>query len=382
MNDAAGNQLSAAASPWQRLRRHFAESFAGEFAYRRHTYDADRLDAMIERRRRDAYRYILLLLAAVLVPVTLHNLYGGEPLPSAAGLILTLVIIANIWLLSRHRDPFLTPPLVLLMSMALVLLLVVAGQEYSIYWLYPLLVALPVLLHSRWSVWVGMACGLIVVPLVFAQFRMGAAIVISISMVLTWLVSTWLVFAVSEQSRHLRNMAVTDPLTGAYNRRYFELQASHARKSWLRSDRRTTLLLIDIDFFKRINDRFGHAAGDTAIRGLVEVISGRIRSVDILCRFGGEEFVLLLSDTGTAAGIQVAEELRHLVEQARILPEGNMTVSIGVCDVSAGDSLDHWLNLADAALYLAKRNGRNRVEVAAPEGLSREPAAITVPSWR
>jgi diguanylate cyclase (GGDEF)-like protein len=382
MTYAAGNEPIKLTSRWQKLSRHFTDAFSGEFAYRRRAYDAERLDALIEKRQRDAYRYILLLLTAVLVPVTAHNLYAGYPLPAAAGLLLTGVVIANIGLLSRNREAFLTPPLVMVMSIALVVLLMFTGQDYSLYWLYPLLVALPVLLRARWSISVGIACGLIVVPLVFVQFPPVMATVISISMVLTWLVSTWLVFAVSEQTRRLKGMAITDPLTGAFNRRYFELQANHVRESWLRNGRPATLLLIDIDFFKRINDRFGHAQGDAAIKGLVAVISGRIRSVDSLYRFGGEEFVVLLSDTGLEPGFKVAEALRSLIEQAAIVPEGNMTVSIGVCDVSGADDLDHWLKLADGALYLAKRNGRNRVEVAVPEGISHEPIAKSVPDWR
>ena len=382
MTYAAGNEPINFASRWQKLGRHFTDAFSGEFAYRRRAYDAERLDALIAKRQRDAYRYILVLLTAVLVPVTVHNLYAGYPLPAAAGVLLTGVVIANIALLSRNREAFLTPPLVMVMSMALVLLLMITGQDYSLYWLYPLLVALPVLLRARWSIWVGIACGLVVVPVVFARFQPLMATVISISMVLTWLVSAWLVFAVSEQSRRLKDMAITDPLTGAFNRRYFELQANQVRENWLRNRRPATLLLIDIDFFKRINDRFGHAQGDAAIKGLVAVISGRIRSVDTLFRFGGEEFVVLLSDTGLEPGVKVAEALRSLVENAGILPDGTMTVSIGVCDVAGADGLEHWLKLADGALYLAKRNGRNRVEVAVPEGIAHEPIAKSVPDWR
>jgi diguanylate cyclase (GGDEF)-like protein len=107
-----------------------------------------------------------------------------------------------------------------------------------------------------------------------------------------------------------------------------------------------------------------------------------VRSVDTVCRFGGEEFVVLLSETGIDTAARVAEELRALVENTRILPEGTMTISIGVCEVAAADSLDHWLNLADAALYLAKRSGRNRVEVTRGGAVPREPTAKIVPDWR
>ncbi len=367
---------------WLRLRQNFTDSFSGEFAYRHRAFDAERLDELIEKRRRDAYRYILLLLIAVLVPVTGHSLYIGQHLPAAAGAILSIVLLANVWLLSTSQEAFLTPPLVIILTMVLALLLVLIGQEYSLYWLYPLLVALPVMMRPRWSIIVGIWCGAVVVPLLFSKFDQGLALVICLSMVLTWLVSAWLVFAVSEQSRRLKDMAITDSLTGAYNRRYFELQAEQALGVWQRSSQPSTLLIMDIDFFKRINDRLGHAAGDAAIKGLVEVISRRIRNVDILCRHGGEEFVILLNGTGPEAAEGVAEELRQRVESASILPDGKMTVSIGVCGSAAAENLDHWLNLADGALYLAKRNGRNRVEVAPRELVTHEPLARTVPDWR
>ena len=322
------------------------------------------------------------MLTAVILPVTGHSLYVGQYMPAAAGAILAVVLVANIWLLSRDREAFLTPPLLIFLCLALVLLLVMIGQEYSLYWLYPLLVALPVLLKARWSIWMGLLCGSIVTPLVFTKYETGMAMVICLSMALTWLVSAWLVFSVTEQSRRLKDMAITDSLTGVYNRRYFELQAKQALATWGRQSRPATLVLLDIDFFKRVNDRFGHATGDDAIKGLVEVISGRIRSVDLLCRYGGEEFAVLLNDTGAEAGAGVAEELRQRIEATAILRQTPLTVSIGVCDVAAAENLDHWLNLTDGALYLAKRNGRNRVEVAGTEIVRHEPIAKTIPDWR
>ena len=104
------------------------------------------------------------------------------------------------------------------------------------------------------------------------------------------------------------------------------------------------------------------------------MISRNIRTVDTLCRYGGEEFVVLLAETGVAGARQAAEKLRAAVENSRMLPKGNMTISVGVCDLSVADGVDHWLNLADGALYLAKRNGRNRVELAeAVGGATSEP---------
>jgi len=369
-------------SSWLRLKQHFSESFSGELIYRRRAYDVARVDELLDKRRRNAYRYILLLLAVILLPIEAHNLYVGEVVPAAGGMLLLGILMANILLLSMNREAFLSPPLVLVLSISLLLLSIYYGQCYSLYLLYPLLVALPVLLKTRWAVLLGVLSGLLVAPLVLTQYDATTALVIGLSLGLTWLVSAWLVYAVTEQSRRLKDMAITDPLTGAYNRRYLELQAEKALELWRRYERPASLLLVDIDYFKRVNDKYGHAVGDTAIKGLVDVISQRIRRVDTLCRFGGEEFVLLLSETGLEDAEKVANKLRAAVEGESILPESSMTVSVGVAGLTGVDDLDHWLNLADTAMYLAKKNGRNRVEVAEPAQLPLEPLAKTVPDWR
>ena len=369
-------------SGWSRLKRHFSESFSGELVYRRRAHDMERVDEQRVKRQRNAYRYILLLLAVILVPIDAHNLYLGELVPAVGGLLLLGILMINILLLSMNREAFLTPPLVLLLSISLVMLSVYYGQNYNLYLLYPLLVALPILLKTRWAVLLGVLSGLVAAPLVFTQYDHTTAMVIGASMGLTWLVSAWLVYAVTEQSRHLKDMAITDPLTGAYNRRYLELQLEQVLETWTRYQRPASVLLIDIDHFKRINDKFGHGVGDSAIKNLVEVISRNIRNVDTLCRYGGEEFVVLLAETPLSKARPVAEKLRAAVENTRVVPEVGMTISVGVCDVSVADGVDHWLNLADAALYLAKRNGRNRVELAESAIELAVPLDKTIPDWR
>ena len=369
-------------SPWQKLKHNFREAFSEQFEYQRNSGDLTQ-DGQISRKRgRDAYRYILLLLVCVLAPMAVHDLYTGQVVLFVVSLVLLLILLANIWLLGGDRRAFLSPTPLLLLGIGLILLAVSLGQRYSIYWLYPLLAGLPVLLHLRRSLAVGLVSGALALPLVFSQFDSGTAVVISFSMATTWLVSAWLVFAVKEQSRRLKDMAVTDPLTGAYNRRYLEEQARHAMDAWERYQQPCTLFLIDVDHFKRINDRYGHSVGDTAIKRLVDVISRRIRAVDILCRFGGEEFIVLLPGTAIEGGMKFAEELRQVVGHAKILPKGSMTISIGVCEVGAADDLDQWFRLADTALYLAKRHGRNRVEMARELMPEREPIPRAVPEWR
>ena len=369
-------------SPWQKLKNHFREAFSEQFEYQRNSGGLT-LDGQVSRKRgRDAYRYILLLLACVLAPMIVHDFYTGQTLLFLVSLVLLLILLANIWLLGGDRDAFLAPTPLLLLGIGLILLAVSLGQRYSIYWLYPLLAGLPVLLHLRQSLAIGLVSGALALPLVFSQFHPSAAVVISFSMATTWLVSAWLVFAVTEQSRRLKDMAITDALTGAYNRRYLDLQALKALELWRRYQRPASLLILDIDYFKRINDKHGHNAGDAALKSLVDVISQRIRAVDTLCRFGGDEFVLLLSETGIADAETVANKLRLAVEDVKLLPQVKLTISVGIAAVTSATDLDHWLNLADTALYLAKKKGRNRVELAESVVPQLMPIDKTVPTWR
>jgi diguanylate cyclase (GGDEF)-like protein len=350
---------------WLRLKRHFAESFAGELLPQERAQDGRLVDEASDRRRRGAYRYVFLLLTAVLLPLAAYNIYLNQPLPILAALLLLLVLVVNIVLLSLDREAFLSPPVVVAISIALLIMSLYLGQSYNLYLMFPLLFALPVFLKTRDAIILGGCTVLMSAPAVLAVHDLATAAAIGLSMGLAWLVSAWLVFAMNEQSRRLQDLAITDSLTGAFNRRYMELQAGRCLLDWERHQRSVSLLLLDIDNFKKINDAFGHNVGDAALKSLVNIVKERIRGVDTLCRYGGEEFVLLLSETTAVQAKIVANQLRRAVEQAEEPPWGRMTISIGVCDVRHVPDLDAWLKRADEALYAAKNLGRNRVELAA-----------------
>ena len=204
-------------SPLQKLRLHFKEAFSEQFEYQRNDGEKGGDGHVARKRGRDAYRYILLLLACVLVPMLAHNLYTGQLILTITCSFLLVILVTNILLLGGNRRAFLSPTPLLGLGILLILLAVTQGQIYAIYWMYPLLAGLPVLLRSRRSLVVGLLSALLALPLVFTHFDLSSAFVISFSMIVTWLVSAWLVFAVTEQSRRLKDMAVTDPLTGAYS---------------------------------------------------------------------------------------------------------------------------------------------------------------------
>lgn len=174
--------------------------------------------------------------------------------------------------------------------------------------------------------------------------------------------------------RALEEQAVTDPLTGAFNRRQMQTTLAAAVERRCRSGERAALLMFDIDRFKDINDALGHAEGDRVLKSLVALIGQRVRKVDALFRAGGEEFVLLLSGTRFADALAVAEDLRRLVQDARLVAGAHVSISIGVVELAQEQTASDWIEEADAALYRAKRAGRNRVagRYGAPSRFARE----------
>ena len=157
-----------------------------------------------------------------------------------------------------------------------------------------------------------------------------------------------------------------DPLTGAFNRRHMERCLSDAIERRRRNSAPASLLLIDIDHFKLINDRFGHAKGDGVLKGIASLVGKRARKLDSLFRVGGEEFILLLPDTQEAAAAVVAEQLRASVAESLLVDGRQVTVSVGVGELQLDESSDSWMKHADDALYAAKKAGRNRVVCAGP----------------
>lgn len=351
---------------WQRLTRHFTESFAGELLPQQRASDEQRTAERRGLRRRSAYRYIFLLQAAVLLPIAINDIYSQLLIPAVIALLLLGVLVVNIALLSLHREALVPPSVVVVLCIAMVVHSLYLGQSYHLYLLFPLLSTLPILMKPRWATIAGIVSTLVAAPMVLAQHDWVAAGAIGTSMALCWIASAWMVFALTEQSRRLKDLAITDSLTGAFNRRYLEVQAARCLQDWERHQRSVSLLLLDIDNFKKINDEFGHSIGDAALKNLVSLIKERIRGVDTLCRYGGEEFVLLLNDTTAGQAKIVANQLRRAVERAQVLPWGEMTLSVGICDVTHVPDLETWFRQADMALYAAKDRGRNRVELAEP----------------
>lgn len=167
-------------------------------------------------------------------------------------------------------------------------------------------------------------------------------------------------------TRRLRDLAMHDDLTGSYNRRYLLSQIEDEAAVCARHGLSSSLLMIDIDHFKRVNDQFGHLCGDAVLRELAEIVQTALRESDVFARYGGEEFVAVLRMTGRDEALGLAERLRRMIASHifQMFPEyRQVTISVGVADYQEGDRADTWLERADSALYQAKAGGRDCVAV-------------------
>ncbi len=176
------------------------------------------------------------------------------------------------------------------------------------------------------------------------------------------LISYWYARANERLALRLRNAAEYDFLTGCANRRRLEEQL-HREK--LRADRYGipfSVILLDLDNFKQVNDQHGHAEGDRLLVALSRLVSGQIRNSDIIGRWGGEEFVVLTPSTPLKQAVDLAEKLRHGIGLLKVNDESQMSASFGVAQYRPGESLEELMERADNMLYQAKNNGKNRVE--------------------
>ncbi|MDR2875151.1 MAG: diguanylate cyclase [Methylobacillus sp.] len=177
--------------------------------------------------------------------------------------------------------------------------------------------------------------------------------------------------SLKRELEHARVEALTDALTGALNRRGFELRLARVLAESGDSGGAISLIMLDIDHFKKINDAHGHLFGDEVIRTVAETLRACVKGRDAVARLGGEEFCVLLPETSLAGARALAHNIRARVERGRIRRHdsadevGGITISLGVAELSPREDTADFLDRADQALYCAKESGRNRVSIAA-----------------
>ncbi len=168
---------------------------------------------------------------------------------------------------------------------------------------------------------------------------------------------------IQKLNKELKRMSLEDDLTGCHNRRYFEALVIREQKKAIRYNANMSVIMLDIDFFKDVNDQYGHHVGDVVLKELAKIMSEHIRASDDLARWGGEEFIILLPNTGAEQAVQVAEKLRLKIEHNVFEYNLKITASFGVAEYIQHESYDNLFKRVDSAVYLAKEKGRNQVVI-------------------
>ncbi len=216
----------------------------------------------------------------------------------------------------------------------------------------------------------------ILVPLSSKQVHFGSLIVFSsretvsgseIDFLSLFAKQIELAITIADLFQAVKEQAITDGMTGLYNRRYFE---DFIKKEAVRANRQNqkfTVIGLDLDHLKRINDVYGHNYGDLAIKTIAEVLKNNARSIDVAARMGGEEFNIILPGVDSAGGAVAAERIRKAIESIELEKIGHITASLGVATyLEHSEEIEELLELTDQAMYESKRNGRNRVTIAKP----------------
>jgi diguanylate cyclase len=236
----------------------------------------------------------------------------------------------------------------------------------GIYWVYSSTIVIFYLIPYRWAIALN-ALMLAAVAAVFTDIDYSPIQLHSFLVTVGLIILFSLLFALNEEKNKnlLRSLSLKDDLTGIGNRRACIEKMTETISFHKRYGMDASLVCIDIDDFKSINDTMGHASGDTAIRKLAGCVTGMLRESDRVFRIGGDEFVIIADGTDRDAAIQLTEKIRRTVEGTVIVAGRKLTISLGVTLLKVGDTTDSWLDRADAELYRAKGAGRNQVRMEA-----------------
>ena len=269
------------------------------------------------------------------------------------------VIVIGLYVWKTRRIRLASVTLTLFYMSGMVATIYVSGPVL-IYWAFPTMTAAYFLLKPNEAAIVNMIAIAVLIPALFSELETIIFYSFLMTIVLNNVFSYIFSSRMQKQHEELEQLATIDSLTGIYNRRLFDERIRESVASRKRHNEISSLISLDIDHFKKINDTFGHAKGDEVLINLANLLSTRLRESDCIFRIGGEEFSILLKSTNAADAMKLAEDLRVQVEQSEQLMKYSVTISLGVAECYETDSDETWLKQADSALYQAKNTGRNK----------------------
>jgi diguanylate cyclase (GGDEF)-like protein len=299
----------------------------------------------------------------LLTPFSLVHFFQRDYVVGVGSMFIVAVIAAQAWSFSRRGRYYPALTFYCLVPAILVALVLVFQRQGVIgaFWCYPALLSFYFVLTERRAWLANVALLLIVVPMGWNYLDHATAYRVVATLVAVSAFSAVFVRVINSQQRKLEALALTDPLTGLPNRAMLSTTLDQAVQQSKRMSTPMTLIALDLDHFKSINDTFGHDAGDTVLRGVGDLLRKRLRRADNVFRVGGEEFLVLLYGADMQSGRAVAEELRAAIAALTLLTGRTVTASLGVAALQSDDTWTEWIKRSDNNLYQAKSAGRNRI---------------------
>ena len=317
---------------------------------------------MIKRTTSETMLLILSALSAFLItPFVYLRFHEGDYIVALIDALIIVILIAFfIFVYITRRVETAKLLLASFLAVAIATVVIIRGLPH-LYWLYPAVIAFYYILPERFA---GLIClfAITVISIqIYPQISLIDFVTIVMSLLLTSLFSFMIFSNYRKTNEKLTLLATIDPLTLCGNRRALDDRLLNILSDQKRQVSPVCLLLFDLDLFKQVNDKCGHAIGDQVLVEISELLSNHTRALDTLYRYGGEEFLIVPLKITLTEAVVVAEKLRVLVEQHQFVNDVLLTISVGVAAYHPYESAETWIHRADSALYLAKKRGRNQV---------------------
>ncbi|MEN8257148.1 MAG: GGDEF domain-containing protein [Thermodesulfobacteriota bacterium] len=315
--------------------------------------------------KRTSEEHVLLTVCVVgtlgIAPFAVCRFIGQEwLLGTIDSFIVTTMVVLGLFAWHKKRVR-LASILLSVCSMAGLFMVVHLGGPSLIYWAYPVMATVFFLLTQREAIIIDLLAMAALAPAIQPHMANMEFAGILVNMVLIMVFAYIFADRTRHQRQQLALLATEDSLTGAGNRRAFDAKLNEILAAKPRTRQPVSLLALDLDHFKSINDTYGHETGDEILCKITSIIQERIRVSDGLYRIGGEEFVVIAVGANLSDGARKAEQLRLLVGQCGLLADRPVTISLGVAEINEGETGTECLRRADNALYEAKRAGRNTI---------------------
>lgn len=322
-------------------------------------------------RQRTPEELIILAIAAVCivgqVPYGIYRLTVGDWLVAGIDFFGAILCGTAIYQVAKHRRVWLFGGLMSIAAVTGVLLIVGTKGAEEVQFMYPVLVLSYFLLRPERALGLSVVGTTGIGVILHGQIDLFHLSKIVFSLIACSLFAYIFAKLRNQQTAMLEQLSTRDSLTGVLNRRSLD---DHLEQFVLKQQRQPSeaaLIILDLDNFKEINDKYGHGTGDDVLKRVAGTIAARVRATDQLFRYGGDEFVVFVSDTSMAKSLSLAEDLRARVEATEAMEGTNLSISLGVATFVSGQTPKQWLDSADAGLLSAKDAGRNQVMATAAD---------------